>query len=181
MRALFPSPRLRVPLSCAGSAVLNAGLVAALALCAASAATARPSETGWRNQDAVAEYQASPRRHARRHGYSRRSHWHRHRAPRRTLARTRLDGARAANVAAAGATKRTPAPEPVPVEQRSFVAAHPLMPDPQLNAPAPFLASGEAIGPRCRSTHRSAFALAVASFGSDFETAQPAFIEGAWP
>jgi hypothetical protein len=73
------------------------------------------------------------------------------------------------------------AQELVPVERRSFVAAHPLRPDPQLDAAAPLLPGHDHVAPRCRSTHRSVFALAVASFGSGFETAQPALIEGAWP
>jgi hypothetical protein len=35
--------------------------------------------------------------------------------------------------------------------------------------------------PRCRGAHRSAFALALASFGSDYQHSEPAMVEGAWP
>lgn len=80
--------------------------------------------------------------------------------------------------------------QPVPVAQRSIVAAHPLTADPlfdtsvSLAALQSDLLSGSQSGaaaPRCRSAHRSTFALAVAGFDRAHKAWEPAFVEGARP
>lgn len=71
------------------------------------------------------------------------------------------------------------------VEQRSVLAAHPLLLDPpqkrQPEIVVPGLPQSGRAAPRCRSTHASSFALAIAAFGADFRPAEPAMVEGAWP
>jgi Peptidase M15 len=166
--------RLRVTTAvCAGVAL------AAFALCT-EPATARPSETGMQDAEAFPDYDARPRRRVTRHVTARRGVW-RGREASRGLARIARRNARGPRTAI-DATSRAAAPEPVPLHQRSFVAAHPLSPD--APAPAPMtadIAAQGAIAPRCMGAHRSAFALAVANFGHDFGSAEPALVEGAWP
>jgi hypothetical protein len=99
-------------------------------------------------------------------------------------------GARQARTGKRRAPPRTrtaalPPATAVPMGERSVVATHPLLPDP---APPGGQASAadappahEAAAPRCTGAHSSAFALAVASFARDFDTSQPAMVEGAWP
>lgn len=74
----------------------------------------------------------------------------------------------------------------VPLEQRSIVATHPLLPDAMFAAPDRELAGDpapivQAAAPRCKSAHPNAFALAVAGFARDFRVSEPAMVEGAWP
>ena len=71
------------------------------------------------------------------------------------------------------------------IEQRSVLAAHPLLLDlpneRQSEIVVPGLPEIGRAAPRCRSTHASSFALAVAAFGADFRSTEPAMVEGAWP
>ncbi len=188
MRAVFYGPCGRISyrqprrsgLLCLATAVGTGTAFAAFALCAAPA-LARPSEAGLHVADAFPDYDARPRRRMTRHAIARRGTWRRRNMGR--LARRIHHNSRVAR-AEADRGSRAPA-EPVPLEQRSFVAAHPLLPDPHFDAPAPAIASSiagqGAIAPRCVGTHRSAFALAVANFGNDFRSAEPALVAGAWP
>jgi hypothetical protein len=107
--------------------------------------------------------------------------------------RTRVTGRARPHAGAAGkrhvepgATVLAAKADIVPMQQRSLVASHPLVPDPAPTEPYPGLAPGSAsvaepAPPRCRGAHRSAFALALASFGSDYQHSEPAMVEGAWP
>ena len=119
-------------------------------------------------------------RGVRRYGYGQRRVTSRNRA---RTARARPARQRPSARTVRHANRRVIAPSRnngfVPLEQRSLVATHPLLPDPLLDAENPVFA--ETAAPRCRSAHPSAFALAVASFGRDFKTWEPALVEGAWP
>jgi hypothetical protein len=96
--------------------------------------------------------------------------------------RRAVSGVRAAHAANPRIATLPPTPDPVPLGQRSVVAAHPLLPDPRLAGNAfVFERRPEAAAPRCRSVHPSAFALAVAGFGRAVNAAEPALVEGAWP
>jgi Peptidase M15 len=72
----------------------------------------------------------------------------------------------------------------VPLEQRSLVASHPLLPNAAMGdrdtTAAPVLGA-EPASPRCRGVHASPLALAVASVAPDFSTSEPAMVDGAWP
>jgi hypothetical protein len=78
-----------------------------------------------------------------------------------------------------------PRPEATPLEERSLVAMHPLLPDPPIARPdRPFAGeatNAEGAGPRCKSAHPNAFAFTLASFGRDFKASEPAMVEGEWP
>jgi Peptidase M15 len=73
--------------------------------------------------------------------------------------------------------------EGLPLQQRSLVASHPLLPDTApldfLSGPAEMTAGNSA--PRCRSAHPNVFALAVESLMRGLHLAEPAMVEGAWP
>jgi hypothetical protein len=71
------------------------------------------------------------------------------------------------------------------LEQRSVLAAHPLLLDPP-QEPQPqiivaFFPEPSRAAPRCRSTHASSFTLAIAAFAADFRPGEPALVEGPWP
>ncbi len=74
---------------------------------------------------------------------------------------------------------------PSTLEERSVLAAHPLLVDPPPERPPAIVAAGPSepgrAAPRCRSTHASSFALAIAAFGADFRPSEPAMVEGTWP
>lgn len=178
----------------------------------ASAVAARPADTRW---DGASSTQGKQRAHARddadvgdrgearpRRGAGRSSAQSLRRGgkgarggkhARRDSHRTRVSGRARPHAGAAGkphiepgATVLAARADIVPMQQRSLVASHPLVPDPTPAEPYPGLPPGSAsvaepAPPRCRGAHRSAFALALASFGSDFQPSEPAMVEGAWP
>jgi Peptidase M15 len=90
-----------------------------------------------------------------------------------------------------GQARTRPAPSPassdtVPLEHRSLVATHPLVPDPITTAAHPVFAGdlvpgAEGAAPRCRGAHPNGFALAGANLGRDLVASKPAMVEGEWP
>jgi hypothetical protein len=112
--------------------------------------------------------------------------------PRRRAGRTRATSRRRAYRQPRAAGRSRPyaiaargAAEMVPLQQRSLVASHPLLPDAAMGGgnrgTAAALLGVEAASPRCRSAHASPLALAVASFAPDFRASEPAMVDGAWP
>src|SRR5262245_10862673 len=101
-------------------------------------------------------------------------------------------------IAVGAAPERPPAPEAgvrlaavnptvdaVPLEQRSLVANHPLLPDAPVSDPIGEIAAAPAPGPesaspRCNGAHASPFALTLAGF-AQVRASEPAMVEGAWP
>ncbi len=77
----------------------------------------------------------------------------------------------------------SPAAETLPMQQRSLVASHPLLPNVGpldiLAGPAEIVA-GTTV-PRCRSAHPNVFALAVEGLMRGLHLSEPAMVEGAWP
>lgn len=78
------------------------------------------------------------------------------------------------------------ASETLPLEQRSLVASHPLLPGAALAGPSQLVPESAELlhrttAPRCTSALPSAFALVVASFTRDFRASEPSMVEGAWP
>jgi hypothetical protein len=181
------------------SLVLPAVVVAAAAIHAPSA-SAFSKDLRW--QDAASapqavrrvievEEQVRPRRRAgRRHTKSQRRGYRQARPAGRLRPRAVAVRAARERLPAAEAGLRLAAVDPtvdvVPLEQRSLVANHPLLPDAPAGdaareiaaAPAP---GAETASPRCQSTHIGPLALAVASFTRDFRASEPAMVEGVWP
>ena len=88
--------------------------------------------------------------------------------------------------ASAGPAILQPSPDMVPLGQRSLVAMHPLLPDaingtPHRAVVGDLVPDAEGFAPRCKGVHPNAFALAMASFGRDFQASEPAMVEGEWP
>jgi len=193
------------------SILLPVATAAALAV-NVSVAAARPSDRGWDGPRLHAKQQfyqqhdddddeVRPRRpsgrslRGTRHGSARSSTQQRaDQSQRRAKVTGRGRGAAPTRSASrktplqgkAQIASRSPGANPeaqiIALEQRSLVAAHPLLPDPPPadHAAASATASSEA-APRCRRAHHSAFSLALASFGPGFKPTEPAMVEGAWP
>ena len=131
-----------------------------------------------------------PRGAGRRHAGAR---WRGHRPARKAgRSRQRAVTIRAGREAPRGEQARTPpalfppGPDSVPLEHRSLVATHPLVPAPMSTAShrvftGDLLPGAEGAAPRCRGAHSNAFALAVASLGRDLVASEPAMVEGEWP
>jgi Peptidase M15 len=169
-----------VPVATAAILALNASAVAARPADTrgdgASSTQGKQRSQARDDADVSDRGQARPREHARRD--SRRRH-----AAGRARPHAGAAGKRHVEPGAAILAARA---DIVPMQQRSLVASHPLVPDPAPAEPHPGLAPGSAsvaepAPPRCRGAHRSVFALALASFGSDFQPSEPAMVEGAWP
>jgi len=83
--------------------------------------------------------------------------------------------------------ERTVTPQPPPsLDQRSVLAAHPLLLDPPGEVQTAFAPSEFTFGmprpaPRCRSAQPGSIALAVAGLGAGTGPSEPAMVEGAWP
>ena len=73
--------------------------------------------------------------------------------------------------------------ERLPLQQRSLVASHPLLPaaGPLDFLPGPSEPVAGTTAPRCQSAHPNVFALAVASLMRGLHLSEPAMVEGAWP
>jgi hypothetical protein len=137
-----------------------------------------------------ADPEVRPRRAGRRHaGVRRRAHRQARKAGR---SRQRVAAVRAARErprrvrARARPTISQPSSDTVPLEQRSLVAMHPLLPgpigtDPDRVFAGDLAATAEGATPRCKGAHRSTFALVKVSFGRDLQASEPAMVEGEWP
>jgi hypothetical protein len=74
----------------------------------------------------------------------------------------------------------------LPLQQRSLVASHPLLPGAALAGSSQLVAGSAELmprttAPRCTSAHPNAFALAVTSLTRDFRASEPSVVEGAAP
>jgi Peptidase M15 len=166
---------------------------AAFALHAAPAA-ARPTDMRWQGPEARLQYverddddddDRPRRRQARKHTSTSHGTFRQPRATQRTRARS-IRRVASIGPARRPANARTAiparAPERIALEQRSVVAAHPLLPEAPLAGQASVFDPGPQVAaPRCRSAQPGTLALAVASFGRAFNSAEPALVEGAWP
>jgi Peptidase M15 len=136
------------------------------------------------------EVEVRPRSAGRRHAAARRRAY-RHvwaassSRQQATAVRTSRQRTRAAPVQSPPDIER-PGPDPVPLQERSVVAMHPLAPDP-MSTPSYHVVSGdvgpgaEGAAPRCTGEHANTFAFAMASIGRDFRTSEPAMVGGEWP
>jgi len=136
------------------------------------------------------EVEVRPRGAGRRHAYARRrAHRHAWAASRSRQQATAIRASRQRTPAVPVQSPpdiERPGPDPVPLQERSVVAMHPLAPDP-MSTPSNPVASGDVVpgaegtAPRCTGEHPNAFAFAMASIGRDFRTSEPAMVGGDWP